>query len=66
MGAPFIFIKSWQELPAVLEEEQNMTLQQKIQRRKKIMEWYRQFKAQLRQKFISTLKNSFLSKDKGG
>ncbi|KAJ6651405.1 hypothetical protein lerEdw1_020978 [Lerista edwardsae] len=65
MGAPFIFIKSWQELPAVLEKEQNMTLQQKIQRRKKIMEWYRQFKAQLRQKFINTLKNSFLSKDKG-
>ncbi|XP_066490108.1 ribitol-5-phosphate xylosyltransferase 1 isoform X2 [Tiliqua scincoides] len=66
MGAPFIFIKNWKELPTVLEKEQNMTLQQKIQRRKKLMEWYRQFKAQLRHKFISTLKNSFLSKDKGG
>lgn len=65
MGAPFIFIKNWKELPAVLEKEQNMTLQQKIQRRKKLMEWYRQFKAQLRQKFINALKNSFLSKDNG-
>ncbi|XP_077194798.1 ribitol-5-phosphate xylosyltransferase 1 isoform X2 [Paroedura picta] len=66
MGAPFIFIKNWEELPAVLEKEQNMTLQQKIQRRKKLMEWYRHFKAQMRQKFISTLENSFFLKDKSG
>lgn len=66
MGAPFIFIKNWKELPAILEKEQNMTLQQKIQRRKKLMEWYRYFKAQMRQKFISTLEKSFLPKDKSG
>ncbi|CAI5785527.1 Uncharacterized protein PODLI_1B038981 [Podarcis lilfordi] len=65
-GAPFIFIKNWKELPALLEKEQNMTLQQKIQRRKQLMEWYRQFKAQMRQKFISALENSFLAKDGGG
>ncbi|KAM6437865.1 ribitol-5-phosphate xylosyltransferase 1 isoform 2-T2 [Liasis olivaceus] len=65
MGAPFIFIKNWKELPAVLEKEQNMTLQQKIQRRKMLMEWYQQFKAQMRQKFISTLEKSFLPKGKG-
>ncbi|XP_032078040.1 ribitol-5-phosphate xylosyltransferase 1 [Thamnophis elegans] len=65
MGAPFIFIKDWKELPAVLEKEQNMTLQQKIQRRKILMEWYQQFKAQMRQKFVSTLEKAFLPKDKG-
>ncbi|ETE59683.1 Transmembrane protein 5 [Ophiophagus hannah] len=63
-GAPFIFIKDWKELPAVLEKEQNMTLQQKIQRRKILMEWYQQFKAQMRQKFVSTLEKAFLPKDK--
>ncbi|XP_054844862.1 ribitol-5-phosphate xylosyltransferase 1-like isoform X2 [Eublepharis macularius] len=66
MGAPFIFIKNWRELSALLEKEQRMTLQQKIQRRKKLMEWYRYFKEQMRQKFISTLESSFLPKDKGG
>ncbi|XP_070803184.1 ribitol-5-phosphate xylosyltransferase 1 isoform X4 [Pituophis catenifer annectens] len=66
MGAPFIFIKDWKELPTVLEKEQNMTLQQKIQRRKILMEWYQQFKAQMRQKFVSTLEKAFLPKDKGG
>ncbi|XP_042325968.1 ribitol-5-phosphate xylosyltransferase 1 [Sceloporus undulatus] len=65
MGAPFIFIRNWKELPAILEKEQNMTLQQKIQRRKKLMEWYRQFKVQMKQKFISTLQKSFLHKDRG-
>ncbi|XP_039198151.1 ribitol-5-phosphate xylosyltransferase 1 isoform X3 [Crotalus tigris] len=64
LGAPFIFIKNWKELPAVLEKEQNMTLQQKIQRRKILMEWYQQFKAQMRQKFVSILEKAFLPMDK--
>ncbi|NXW43332.1 RXLT1 xylosyltransferase, partial [Nyctiprogne leucopyga] len=65
MGAPFIFIKNWKELPAVLEKEKKMSLQEKIQRRKKLLEWYRNFKAWMRQKFINTLENSFLPGDKG-
>ncbi|CAM4472431.1 unnamed protein product [Lepidochelys olivacea] len=66
MGAPFIFIKNWEELPAVLEKEKNMSLQEKIQRRKKLIEWYRHFKAQMRDKFINILENSFLPNNKGG
>ncbi|NWX16628.1 RXLT1 xylosyltransferase, partial [Aegotheles bennettii] len=65
MGAPFIFIKDWKELPAVLEREKKMSLQEKIQRRKKLTEWYQNFKAWMRQKFVNTLENSFLSSDKG-
>lgn len=65
MGAPFIFIKNWKELPAVLEKEKKMSLQEKIQRRKKLIEWYQNFKAWMRQKFINTLENSFLPSDKG-
>ncbi|OXB67473.1 hypothetical protein ASZ78_006804 [Callipepla squamata] len=65
MGAPFIFIKNWKELPAVLEKEKKMSLQEKIQRRKKLIEWYQNFKAWMRQKFINTLENSFLPTDKG-
>ncbi|NXV42099.1 RXLT1 xylosyltransferase, partial [Uria aalge] len=65
MGAPFIFIKNWKELPAVIEKEKKMSLQEKIQRRKKLIEWYQNFKAWMRQKFINTLENSFLPSDKG-
>ncbi|XP_073507771.1 ribitol-5-phosphate xylosyltransferase 1 isoform X3 [Phyllobates terribilis] len=63
-GAPFIFIKSWKELPAILNQEKNMSLQEKIQRRKKILEWYRQFKLKLKHKFIETLQKTFLHKEK--
>ncbi|XP_056409682.1 ribitol-5-phosphate xylosyltransferase 1-like, partial [Hyla sarda] len=35
-SAPFIFIKSWKELPAVINQEKNMSLQEKIERRKRI------------------------------
>uniref|UniRef100_A0A8D0H0B1 Ribitol xylosyltransferase 1 n=1 Tax=Sphenodon punctatus TaxID=8508 RepID=A0A8D0H0B1_SPHPU len=66
MGAPFIFIKNWKQLPAVIEKEKNMSLQEKIQRRKKLMEWYRHFKAQMRQKIINILESSFLPHDKEG
>ncbi|KGL75212.1 Transmembrane protein 5, partial [Tinamus guttatus] len=65
MGAPFIFIKDWKELPSLLEEEKKKSLQEKIQRRRKLIEWYRNFKALMRQKFINTLENSFLPSDKG-
>ncbi|XP_075284284.1 ribitol-5-phosphate xylosyltransferase 1 isoform X1 [Opisthocomus hoazin] len=65
MGAPFIFIKNWKELPAVLEKEKKMSLQEKIQRRKKLIAWYGNFKAWMRQNFINTLENSFLPSDKG-
>ncbi|XP_075712977.1 ribitol-5-phosphate xylosyltransferase 1 isoform X2 [Rhinoderma darwinii] len=63
-GAPFIFIKSWKELPAIINLEKNMSLQEKIQRRKRILEWYRQFKLKLKHKFIETLEKTFLLKDK--
>ncbi|XP_036614331.1 ribitol-5-phosphate xylosyltransferase 1 [Trichosurus vulpecula] len=60
MRAPFIFIKDWKELPAVLEKEKNMSLQEKVERRKTLLGWYQHFKAELRLKFIKTLERSFL------
>ncbi|XP_068128861.1 ribitol-5-phosphate xylosyltransferase 1 [Hyperolius riggenbachi] len=59
-GAPFIFIKSWKELPEIINQEKNMSLQEKIQRRKRILEWYRQFKLKLQQTFIEKLEKTFL------
>ncbi|XP_063783648.1 ribitol-5-phosphate xylosyltransferase 1 isoform X2 [Pseudophryne corroboree] len=64
LGAPFIFVKSWKELPAILDLEKNMSLQEKIQRRKMILEWYRQFRLKLKKKFIETLEKTFLHSDK--
>lgn len=62
-GAPFIFLKSWKELPSIINKEKNMSLQEKIQRRKQILEWYRQFKLKLQRKFIETLEKTFAHSD---
>uniref|UniRef100_H3BH37 Ribitol xylosyltransferase 1 n=1 Tax=Latimeria chalumnae TaxID=7897 RepID=H3BH37_LATCH len=53
MHAPFIYLKNWKELPAVLEKEKSMTLQEKVQRRKDLIEWYKWFRVQMKQMFVN-------------
>ncbi|XP_062932056.1 ribitol-5-phosphate xylosyltransferase 1 isoform X2 [Cynocephalus volans] len=64
MGAPFIFIKNWKELSAVLEKEKTIILQEKIQRRKMLLQWYQHFKTELKMKFNNILESSFFMKNK--
>ncbi|CAH6778617.1 ribitol-5-phosphate xylosyltransferase 1 [Phodopus roborovskii] len=59
MRAPFIFIKDWNELPAILEKEKTLILQEKVQRRKLLLQWYQLFKTELKWRFTNTLKSSF-------
>ncbi|KAM9311680.1 ribitol-5-phosphate xylosyltransferase 1 [Gastrophryne carolinensis] len=63
-GAPFIFIKSWKELPGIIRREKSMSLHEKIQRRKRILEWYRQFKLKMKETFTKTLEDTFLDSHK--
>lgn len=65
MDAPFIFIKNWNELPAVLEKEKTLILQEKIQRRKMLLHWYQHFKTELKMRFTNILESSFLMNNKG-
>ena len=64
MGAPFIFIKNWKELPAILEKEKTISLQEKIQRRKMLLHWYQHFKTELKWKFTKILESSFFINNK--
>ncbi|XP_060695209.1 ribitol-5-phosphate xylosyltransferase 1 isoform X1 [Hemiscyllium ocellatum] len=59
MGAPFIFVKDWKELPAILEKEKAMSLQEKNHRRRLVIEWFKQFRTQVRQKFVDILESHF-------
>ncbi|XP_073756829.1 ribitol-5-phosphate xylosyltransferase 1 isoform X2 [Callorhinus ursinus] len=65
MDAPFIFIKNWNELPAVLEKEKTLILQEKVQRRKMLLHWYQHFKTELKMRFTNVLESSFLMNNKG-
>ncbi|KAF3826054.1 hypothetical protein GH733_006168, partial [Mirounga leonina] len=64
MDAPFIFIKNWNELPAVLEKEKTLILQEKVQRRKMLLHWYQHFKTELKMRFTNILESSFLMNNK--
>ncbi|XP_003798574.1 UDP-D-xylose:ribitol-5-phosphate beta1,4-xylosyltransferase [Otolemur garnettii] len=64
MGAPFIFIQNWEELPAVLEKEKTLILQEKIERRKILLQWYQHFKSELKMKFTNIIESSFLTTNK--
>ncbi|XP_023591883.1 ribitol-5-phosphate xylosyltransferase 1 isoform X1 [Trichechus manatus latirostris] len=65
MGAPFIFIKNWKELPAVLEQEKTIILREKIQRRKMLLRWYQHFKTELKMRFTDIIESTFLMNNKG-
>ncbi|GAB1295624.1 Ribitol-5-phosphate xylosyltransferase 1 [Apodemus speciosus] len=65
MGAPFIFIRNWKELPAILEKEKTVSLQEKVQRRKMLLQWYQHFKTELKWKFTKVLESSFFMNNKG-
>lgn len=64
MNAPFIFIKNWKEIPAILEKEKTINLEEKIQRRKRLLHWYQQFKTELKMRFTNILESSFLTNNK--
>lgn len=57
--APFIFIKSWTELPRILEREKEMSDYELADRRKMIISWYTKFKEQIRLHFVQTLVQKF-------
>ncbi len=58
-GAPFIFLKDWRELPAVLEREREMSQKEKTERRMVLLEWYSGFRQQMKDKFTEVLEDGF-------
>ena len=64
MNAPFIFIQNWKELAAILEREKTVKVEEKIQRRKRLLHWYQHFKTELKMRFTNILESSFLKNNK--
>lgn len=57
--APFIYVKDWNELPVIIEKEKNLTHNDVVQRRKKVLLWYKMFKETMRDKFVETIQQNF-------
>ncbi|XP_028814418.1 ribitol-5-phosphate xylosyltransferase 1 [Denticeps clupeoides] len=58
-GAPFIFLRRWAELPAILERERGMSPAQKEERRRRLLEWYAGFRQQMKERFTEVLEDIF-------
>ncbi|XP_068725802.1 ribitol-5-phosphate xylosyltransferase 1-like [Montipora capricornis] len=57
--APFIYIKDWRELPRIIENEKQLTHTEIVERRQRILFWYKFFKEALRDKFVDVIKKTF-------
>lgn len=55
-NAPIIYIKDWSQLPEIISQELKMSLKAKVERRIRIVQWYENFKLQLRENLLSVLK----------
>ncbi|TWW75673.1 ribitol-5-phosphate xylosyltransferase 1 [Takifugu flavidus] len=54
-GAPFIFINDWKELPAILERERGLNQEQRVDRRRRLLEWYASFRQQMKERFTEVI-----------
>jgi hypothetical protein len=57
--APVIYVKSWYELYELLKEEAELTLEEKIERRTAVVNWYMNFKKNLSKHFIKIIRQTF-------
>lgn len=58
-GAPFIFLSDWKELPAILERERAMSQEQRVDRRRRLLEWYASFRQQMKERFSDVIEEAF-------
>ena len=57
--APFIYVKDWNELPIIIAKEKNLTHNDVVKRRKKVLLWYKMFKETMRDKFVENIQQNF-------
>ncbi|XP_070193466.1 ribitol-5-phosphate xylosyltransferase 1-like [Littorina saxatilis] len=61
LEAPVIYLKDWKTLPKILEAEARMSHEEKVERRKRLVKWYENFKTVLRDRMVKVLENRFFN-----
>ncbi|XP_054166106.1 ribitol-5-phosphate xylosyltransferase 1-like [Oppia nitens] len=60
-NAPLIYVSNWtQDLPNILSNELNLSLEYKIQRRLYIIKWYSKFKTLIKSQFLKVINEKFV------
>lgn len=61
LNAPFIYVSNWTEqLPLILRSEGEMSAEEKVRRRVRLLKWYYKFKSILRSRLISVVRQNFI------
>lgn len=59
-GAPIVYVRNWTlELPALLESENKLSVQQKVERRLRLVRWYEGFKRAVKEELIQIVGRKF-------
>lgn len=58
LNAPVIYVNDWSELPNVIAKELNMPIQEKINRRIRLVQWYENFKFYFKEQLLSVIKDN--------
>lgn len=58
LNAPLIYINDWSELPDLIVQELRMPLQEKVNRRIRLLQWYENFKLYFREQLLSVVKDN--------
>ncbi|XP_076448663.1 ribitol-5-phosphate xylosyltransferase 1-like [Babylonia areolata] len=61
LDAPVIFLKDWSSLPQLLLREQSLSHQERVRRRERVVQWYDNFKAVMRDRLVRVLENRFFN-----
>lgn len=61
--APLIYIRNWNELQDILETESKLSLEVKVERRKRIVKWYESFKVKMKNRFLDIIKRNFFKEE---
>lgn len=62
LEAPFIYVSNWTEqLPHILQSQIDMSTEEKVKRRVKLLKWYYKFKNILRKRLVSVILQKFIT-----
>lgn len=59
-GAPIIYVKSWHQLHILFQQESQLTVEEKGERRVQVTKWYRNFKTYMSDSFVQVIAKKFL------
>ncbi|KAK6635929.1 hypothetical protein RUM44_001183 [Polyplax serrata] len=62
-NAPLIYVKNWTDLNRILDTEEKLSLEKKIERRKKVFNWYEEFKVKMKNRFVQVIKKNFFKEE---